>query len=140
MRHNHIAIWVMVVAQMAIGFLWYSPFTFLEPWSYGFGLDLATMGDPNPLAFIVIVLTSVASCYVISWLIRRLGIKGAAGALALGIFLWLGVAVHAIAPHYMFGQVGKSALIIDLGNSLVVIVVTCLVLALWRKPDSPIGA
>ncbi len=140
MRHNHIAIWIMVVAQIAIGFLWYSPFTFLEPWAYGFGLDLATMGEPNPLAFIVIFVTSVASCYVISWLILRLGIKGTGGALLLGILLWLGVSVQALAPHYMFAQVGKSALIIDLGNSFVVVVVTCLVLTLWRKPDRTIGA
>ncbi len=140
MRHNHIAIWVMVLLQMAIGFAWYSPYAFLEPWSYGFGLDIKTMGDPNPLAFIVIIITSVFSCYVISWLIRRLAITGFGGGLLLGLALWLGVAVHALAPHYMFAQVGKSALVIDLGNSLVVIVVTCLVLSIWRRPDRSISA
>ncbi len=140
MRHNHIAIWVTAVLQIAIGFGWYSPYTFLEPWAYGFGLDLAMMGDPDPMAFIVIIITSLLSCYVISWLIRRLSITGFGGGLMLGLALWLGVSIHALAPHYMFAQIGQSALVIDLGNSLVVIVVTCLILAVWRKPDRTISA
>lgn len=139
MRHHHLAIWVTVILHLVLGFVWYSPYTFLEPWAYGFALDLETMSAPNPLAFIFVIAGAAASCYVISWLIRRLTITGLGGAIWLGVLLWLGLGFPALAPHYVFGQVGNSALIIDLASTFVATLMTCIILTLWRKPHRTIA-
>lgn len=139
MRHHHIAIWITVVLHLVLGFLWYSPYTFLEPWAYGFGLDLETMAEPDPLAFIFVILGSVATCYIVSWLVQRLRITGVGGAIWLATLMWLGFGFSAIAPHYLFAKVGSSALIIDLANTFVAVLMTCLILTLWRKPDRTIA-
>lgn len=133
MRHNHIAVWVTVILNVALGFLWYAPFSFLEPWAYGFGTDTAAMGQPNPMAFIVVIIGAIFACYVTSWLITRMEIFGIRGGLKLGLLLWLGFGFPTIAPHYLFAQVGQSALIIDLGFVLIATVLTALILTLWRR-------
>ncbi|MFZ1679803.1 MAG: DUF1761 domain-containing protein [Rhizobiaceae bacterium] len=133
MKHNHVAIALLVIAHLALGFLWYSPFLFLEPWAAGFRLNLAAMAAPNPLAFVFIVLGAVVSSYVLSWLILRLDIAGFGGAVMLALALWAGPVFAALAPHYLFGQVGIPALAIDLANVLVALVISTVVLALWRR-------
>lgn len=140
MRHNHIAIWVTVVLHLALGFVWYSPYVLLEPWTYGFGLDPQTMAEPDPLAFIFVIIGAVASCYIVSWLVRRLQISGVGGAVWLSVLLWLGISFPALAPHYMFAKVGNSALIVDLGNTFVALLMTCLILTLWRRPVRTLSA
>ncbi|MEZ5811653.1 MAG: DUF1761 domain-containing protein [Rhizobiaceae bacterium] len=139
MRHNHIAIWVTALLQVALGFLWYSPLAFLEPWAYGFGLDLTVMGEPDPVALIVVVLGAVVNCYVVSWLIRRMAITGVGGAVWLALWLWLGLGLPWLMPHYLFAKVGNSALIVDAAQLLVATSMTCLILALWRRKPRTIA-
>lgn len=132
MKHNHVAVWVLVVAHMALGFLWYSPFLFLNPWAAGFRLDVATMAEPNPLAFVFVIAGAALSGYVASWLIARLDIRDIGGAVQLAVILWAGPVFAALAPHYLFGQIGLAALAIDLANTLVGMLITTIVLTLWR--------
>ncbi|MBK8456691.1 MAG: DUF1761 domain-containing protein [Phyllobacteriaceae bacterium] len=132
MKHNHIAIWILVVAHMALGILWYSPFLFLDPWAAGFRLDVATMAEPNPMAFVFVIGGAALSGYVASWLIGKLGVTDMAGATKLALILWAGPVFAALAPHYLFGQIGLGALAIDLANTLFGMLMTTIVLTLWR--------
>lgn len=131
MKHNHLAIWILVVLHMALGFLWYSPLLFLNPWAAGFRLDVATMAAPNPMAFAFVIGGAALSGYVASWLIQKLGVADLAGAAKLALLLWIGPVLAALAPHYLFGQIGLGALAIDLANTLVGMLLTTIVLTLW---------
>ncbi len=133
MKHNHVAIVLLVIAHLALGFLWYSPLLFLEPWAAGFRLNIAAMAAPNPLAFVFVVLGALVSSYVLSWLVLRLDITSLSGALALALVIWAGPVFAALAPHYLFGQVGLPALVIDLANVLVALMISTVVLTLWRR-------
>ncbi|GIL00770.1 MAG: hypothetical protein BroJett030_06690 [Alphaproteobacteria bacterium] len=139
MRHNHLAIWVTVALHMVLGFLWYSPFLFLDGWAAGFRIDAAAMAQPNPAALVLALAGAAISCYVASWLIQRLGVADATAALGLAVALWAGFVFAALAPHYLFAQVGAGALLIDLANTAVATLMTVFILTFWRA-RAPTGA
>src|SRR5207249_2864659 len=96
-KHNYVAIIVMVIVQMAIGFVWYTVL-FGEPWVHGvFGKSIAEMqaemksGGMSPMPYVVNIIGSICICFFISWLVNRLGINSFAGGLILGVYVAIGI-------------------------------------------------
>ena len=138
-RHNHLAVWSMVILYQAFGFFWYAPFMFLDPYLKGRGITLEQMNssledmnnDVTP--FVYGIIGAVLAYYVVSWLICRLDIRNIAGGITLGLFLFAGIVFHAIAPRYKFLAINDVVLWIDLGSAFFGIIVPCGILAIWRK-------
>lgn len=137
--HNHIAIGALIVFHQVLGFLWYAPFMFLHQWLEGRGITFEQMNaslqgenqDMTPFAYGFV--GSLLSCYLISWLVVKLGLRTWKDGLILGLVVFAGLVFPALAPHYKFLAIADSVMLIDLGMSLVATLATCAVLAGWRK-------
>ncbi len=134
-RTNHWAVLVLVLVHQGLGFLWYSPFLFLNQWLTGLGKTKAQMNPSDPVPFIAAILASIVSCYIIAFLVDKTHSSTFGEGVMLGITLFLGLVVPAIAPHYLFAGVAKPVLLIDLSGSFVTTLITAVVLSVWqRKP------
>jgi hypothetical protein len=83
MRHNPLAIIVVVVLHHVLGFLWYGPL-FMKAWAAGHKLDAAAM-QPSAGPFIVTLICSILAAVAMSWLIQRLGVKDGMGGVRLAV-------------------------------------------------------
>jgi len=133
-KHNHLAIVVAVILHQVIGFLWYSPLLFLLPWVVGLGKRAADLNFSNPAPYIADTAGWFCASYFISWFVQHLEVRSFNHGIGLAVLLWGGVALPLLVPHYLFAGMGITVLAIDAMNALVQLVVTCCLLALWRKP------
>lgn len=83
LKINHFAVWVGIILQFFLGFLWYGPF-FGEPWMAMVGLDMDTiMADPAGAGdWITNIIASVAGVYLLAIIFVRMNVNSLArGAL-----------------------------------------------------------
>lgn len=83
LKINHLAVWVAIILQFVIGFIWYGPL-FGEPWMKMIGLDMdAIMADPAGAGdWITNIISSVAGVYLLAFLFTKIGVDSfAKGAL-----------------------------------------------------------
>jgi hypothetical protein len=132
-RHHHGAILVTVILNQVVGFFWYSPYLFLNPWAAGLGKQVNGLTQNDPLPFVGSIAAAFLSCYVISWLFQFLGVETIRDGSSAAIMLWLGIILPVLLPHYMFAGISFSVLFIDALNALFSLVMTCSILAVWRK-------
>jgi hypothetical protein len=73
LKMNHPAIWVSIILQFVIGFLWYGPL-FGNAWMEMVGLNMdMVMADPADAGdWITNVIASVAGVYLLAWLFIKL--------------------------------------------------------------------
>lgn len=137
-RHNWLAIIILVVLHMAIGFLWYGVF-FSEQWSQAaFGKSVQEMYDSYngemPMApYIVNVIAAFCATLFLSWLVNKLNYNTFGEGLKLGLYASAGLIFPAIAVHYMFLYRTHTLLAIDLSMSVLITILTAGILAAWRK-------
>ena len=132
-RHHHRAILATVLLNQVVGLLWYSHYLFLNPWAAGLGKKVSELDRGNLAPFIGAIFGAFLSCYVISWLLQRLGANTGIKGASVGIILWVGIALPVFLSHYMFAGLSFSVLFIDALNALFVLVMTGFILATWRK-------
>ncbi len=134
-KHNYLAIIVMIIAHMVIGFLWYGV-VFSETWSH------AALGKPvaevqkqpmSAVPYIINIIGAACACFFISWLVQKLNITTFSGGLQLGVYAAIGLVFPALATHYLFLNISNTVLAIDLGMSITLTILTAGVLAAWRK-------
>ncbi len=141
-RHNYLAITVMVIANMLVGFIWYG-LVFGEVWSQAaFGKSVAEVQaanpDMSPVPYIVNVISIICTCFFVSWLVQKLNMVTFNDGLKLGLAISIGTVFPVLATHYAFLQYAfakqdYSVLWLDLGMSVVCTLLICGVLAVWRK-------
>lgn len=136
LNHNHLAVWAMVIAHQAAGFIWYSPFLFANPWVAGQGKTLEQMNSADPEPFVYSILASILACYFISWFVQAANSTTIKDGLIIGAFLSLGMVFPALAVHYKFLGISDNVLWIDLGMSALTTIMTVVVLSVWRRPGS----
>lgn len=75
LKINHLAVWVAIILQFVLGFLWYGPF-FGEPWMNMVGLDMdAIMADPAGAGdWITNIIASVAGVYLLAFLFIKMNV------------------------------------------------------------------
>ncbi len=129
---NHLAVLATLILHQVLGTLWYSPYAFV-------GARLAALGRPasdasvvDPTALGMDVVTWLVATYAMAWLVQRTGATTLRKGAALGVLLWL-VEIPALAPKLAFAGISPTVTAIDLGNLLVVTVLTCAILGAWQK-------
>jgi hypothetical protein len=131
-RINHVAVWLLVFAQQAVGFIWYSSALFGDSWLTLQGKTRADIDPNDPVPFVTAILAAIAVTYFIAWLLDRLRIPSARAAIGLALVMWVCVSFGEIATHYAFLGLKPRLLLIDMGKSLVNLVLVATVLGLWR--------
>lgn len=125
---NYLAIFLAAVANMAIGFAWYSPMILGKQWmkEKGFSQEAlkkeqSSMGKYFMLSFMAALVTG----YVLSHVITFSGFffQGAYTPLTTGLMTafwsWLGFIMPVQATHTIFGDKNWKLLGIDTGYQLV---------------------
>lgn len=111
----HGAIISAVFARQLIGFLWYSPVLFLNPWLQSQGRPVEALGSGADLVepLVVDIVASLVIAYGLAGILRPLGVrsfrKGAIGGAMLAAFYSLTV----MATHYRFLKLGWPVIAID---------------------------
>ena len=130
---NHVAVWLLVLAQQAIGFIWYSPALFGDLWLQLQGKSADDLNPASPTPFVIAAVAAAAMTYFYAWLLKRLGIKSVSAALRLAALIWFSVSFLEFAMHYSFLGLPVGLLLIDMGKSLLGVLLMAVVLVSWPR-------
>ena len=134
-RHNYLAILVLLIVNIALGFLWYG-LIFGETWSMAtFGKTVDEMKEESMSAtpYIINVIGVILTLLFLSWLVQKMNATTFSAGLTIGFYVAIGLIIPVIAIHYSFMMVNNKTLCIDLGMSTVTTLINAGVLAAWRK-------
>ena len=135
LKINHLAILVCVVLSFALGFLWYGPVMFQDPWMSMVGLDMATI-EANPPGIGIWISNLVATLiplYVVAWLFTKLDVRS--GIRGAGICLLIAFSFDFLArmTSNMFAQAPYPLAWITGGYDMVFLTISGFILGAWRK-------
>ena len=128
---------VAAVATMILGFLWYSPILFANPWMRLMGVDpndkakLAEMqkgaGKLYGLAFVA----SIVSAMVLAKVIAVTTVNTIPYGMKIGFAVWLGFVTTVQLTGALFGKQPIKLYLINTGYQLVCYLVMGAILAVW---------
>ena len=134
---NFLAVLACAVATMAVGFLWYSPMLFANPWMRSMGIDpndkakLAELqkgaGKTYGLAFVA----SIASAVVLAKIIGVTSVNTIPYGMKIGFAVWLGFVTTVQLTGALFGKQPAKLYLINTGYQLVCYLVVGAILAKW---------
>ncbi|HKM47910.1 MAG TPA: DUF1761 domain-containing protein [Terriglobales bacterium] len=134
---NPWAVLVSALAAMVIGFLWYSPILFANPWMRLMGFDpndkakIAEMqkgaGKIYGLAFVA----SLVSAVVLAKIIAVTSVVSIPYGMKVGFAVWLGFVTTVQLTGALFGKQPTKLYLINTGYQLVCYLVMGGVLAQW---------
>ncbi len=131
---NLVAVLVAAIANMAIGFLWYSPALFGAHWMKLMGFTKKSMekakGKMGPMYAIAFVGTLVMG-YVLAVLVNTMQVLTLAEGLQLGGLLWLGFVATVQMTEVIFGGKKWMLFVINTGYQLATILAMSTILVLW---------
>jgi hypothetical protein len=134
MEINLLAVLVAAIASFAIGALWYGP-VFGRVWMgmMGFTHDsIRSMPMTPAKAMTIGAIVQLVTAYVLAHFVVALNVSGAAGALELAGWIWLGfIATGAIGAYLWEGKPFKLFLF-NAAHALVALSVASLILTFWR--------
>jgi hypothetical protein len=134
LKINHFAVWVAIVLQFVIGFLWYGP-VFGDPWMNAVGLDMDTiMSDPaGAEEWITNIISSVVSIYVLAWFFRRLKVTSWAIGLWYGFLIGFSFVLLSTMTSNMFAKMPYGLAWITAGFTTVGLMVGGVILGAWTR-------
>lgn len=132
-KHNHLAIWAMIIAHQVLGFLWYSPWLFLPARAASLGKTLEQANVQDPVAIVSDIITTILAAYTLSWLVHKLGADTAVQGAMIGGIVFVGIILQAIVPHYKFLLLPDAIVLMDVGLPLLWTLLTTTVFAVWKK-------
>lgn len=130
---NWLAIIVSAVASMALGFLWYSPFLFANPWMKAMELTKEKlqqaqkkMGPMYALSTVGAILTAL----VLAMLRDLTGMVGLSESLILAFWIWLGFLTPVQLTEVIFGGKKPMVYYINTGYQLASVLAMAVVLSM----------
>jgi hypothetical protein len=132
---NYPAVVVAAVAAFVIGMVWYSPVLFARQWMAAQGYTpekMAAMRQGMAKTYAVSFLCFLVTAWVMAVLTDRLGVGTPLGGVKLGGLVWLGFAATIGLMANLYSDKPRAAYFIDAGYQLVYLVVTGVILAVWR--------
>ena len=136
---NPWAVLVSAIAAMVIGFLWYSPILFANPWMRLMGFDpndkakIAEMqkgaGKIYGLAFVA----SIVSAVVLAKIIDLTSVNTILYGMKIGFAVWLGFVTTVQLTGALFGKQPIKLYLINTGHQLVTYLAMGAILAKWPR-------
>ncbi len=106
-----IAIAIGAVLYMVLSMIWYMPRIFGTMWMEDEGLTQDDLNEnESPVIYVITFFLALISNISIALILSNIG-GGILTGLVLGLFLGLGIAAMAIAPHYMFAKKHRLAVL-----------------------------
>ena len=124
---NWLAVIVAAVANVVIGTVWYLPQVFGKQWAALTGREINT--SPNPMLYIVAIVGSVISAYVLALVIHAVGATTITDGIVTGLIVSIGFQATSQAVGGAFEGRSWTLFGINAGNSLVSFAVMGAILA-----------
>ncbi len=128
---------VAAVATMIIGFIWYSPMLFANPWTRLMGIDmndkakLAEMQKGAGKLYGMSFIASVVSAVVLAKIIDITTVNTIPYGLKVGFAVWLGFVATVQLTGNLFGKQPIKLFLINTGYQLVCYLAMGAILAKW---------
>jgi|ERR1043166_3711121 len=132
---NNLAVVVAAVAVFVLGWLWYSPLLFFNPWMRLRGMDpaAAMAGAKMPMGKLLVELVRcLVLAFVIARLVALLGVTTWTGAVHLGLFVWIGFPVIILTGSVLWENIPWKVAAIHAGDWLVKMLVIPVIVTVWR--------
>jgi hypothetical protein len=132
---NYFAVLVATFAVFVLGWLWYSPLLFFQPWMRLRGMDpvAAMTGAKMPGGKLLI---EVGRCLVLAYVIARfvalLGVSSWMGAVHFGLSLWIGFPVILLTGSVLWENIPWKVAAIHAGDWLVKMLVIPIIVSVWQ--------
>jgi hypothetical protein len=131
------AVLVSAIATMVIGFLWYSPMLFANPWMRLMGIDpndkakLAELQKGAGRTYGLAFFASIASAVVLAKIIGVTRVNTIPYGMKIGFAVWLGFVTTVQLTGALFGKQPARLYLINTGYQLVCYLVVGAILAKW---------
>jgi small basic protein len=137
LKINHGAVWILVLIQQIIGFMWYSPFAFASKWVELMGKSQSDFENINAMPFVVSIIGSVILTYSMAYLLKKLGVDNFVTGMFYAFIFWFGFLFAEVATFNSFELRPLGLTLIDTGKSLLTFLVTGFILGMWSRKDAP---
>src|ERR1700676_2148014 len=134
---NFWAVLASAIATMVIGFLWYSPMLFANPWMRLMGIDpnekpkLAESKKASGKIYGLAFVASIASAVVLAKIIELTSVNTIAYGMKIGFAVWLGFVTTVQLTGALFGNDPPKLYLINTGYQLVCYLAMGAILARW---------
>jgi surface polysaccharide O-acyltransferase-like enzyme len=135
---NLLAVLASAVATMVLGFLWYSPVLFANPWMKLMGYDpndkakIAEMQKSAGPTYFMSLIASILAAFVLGKLIAVSGFSTAVDGLKIGLVVWLGFVTTVQLTNALFSRQPFKLYMINTGYQFVCYAVMGAILGVWR--------
>jgi hypothetical protein len=136
---NFWSVLVAAIATMVLGFLWYSPFLFANPWMRLMGVDpndkakLAEMQKSAGKLYGLSFVASIVSALVLAKIIVITSVNTIPYGIKIGFAVWLGFVTTVQLTGAFFGKQPSKLYLINTGYQLVCYLVMGAILAVWPR-------
>jgi hypothetical protein len=136
---NFWAVLAAAVATLVLGFLWYSPILFANPWMRLMGIDpndkakLAEMQKSAGKLYGLAFVASIVSAIVLAKIMVITTIHTIPYGMKVGFAVWLGFVTTVQLTGALFGKQPSRLYLINTGYQLVCYLAMGAILAVWPR-------
>jgi hypothetical protein len=135
---NYIGVLLAAVASMVVGFVWYSPLLFANPWVKLMGHSMESMkakqkemGKTYAISFVVSLVTAYVLAHVMGLSRNFFGYDAMTTGLTTAFWMWLGFVAPVQLTDVLFGGKKLQLFGINTGYQLVALLAMGIVLGLF---------
>ncbi|MDA3906704.1 MAG: DUF1761 domain-containing protein [Bacteroidales bacterium] len=134
LKLNHYAIWLAIVLQFILGFLWYGPF-FGEKWMLMVGLDLTAVEaiQPGIAIWLTNIISTIAAMYLLAWLFLKIEIRTALRGLFTAFLIAVTFIFLTTLTNNVFARLPYGLAWITGGFSMVGFSIAGTIYGVWTK-------
>ena len=133
---NLITVLLAAVANMVVGFLWYSPMLFGKQWMKLMGLNHKEldkmkkkgMGKTYAISFACSLLTA----YVLAFFVKLAQADSIIGGVQIGFWVWLGFVTTVQLTDVLFGSKSRGLYFLNTGYQLAGLLTMGALLGFWK--------
>lgn len=130
---NYIAVLILVLLNMILGFIWYSPYIFGNEWMKLLGKDMSFFKNAGIMPFIVAFISSVFTIYTIAWVFKQLQIQSFIKGIFYAIVFWFGFLFCELLTIDQMELRHYGLTWINAGKSFVTFVMSGFLLGFWNR-------
>jgi hypothetical protein len=128
---NFLALVVATLAKGALGWLWYSPLLFLNPWMQLSGSTPEQMKTGLAKGLTIETVGNFVMAYVLVHAVHYAGARDALSGAAVGFFNWLGFIFVVALAGATYERRPFKLVLINTGYQLVGLLVMGAIVAVW---------
>ena len=130
---NYWAVFVSVLASIALGFLWYTPIGFGKQWSQLVGLKEEDVNKKDAMkGFISSIITSLIQTVSLAVVLGHAGASGLASGLSYGATIGIGFISTTLWNNDVYEKRSSKLTWINAGYRIVYFLIAGAILGVWQ--------